>query len=70
MLRDEIARVVVLLQHNPELGVAVKAREVRRLLLPDTERFLYYRVRHRVKRIEILALWGAARENRPPLPRR
>jgi plasmid stabilization system protein ParE len=70
MLRDEIARVIRLLEQNPELGVAVQGRELRRLLLPDTDQFLYYRVRPRVRRVEIIALWGAAREFGPPLPRR
>jgi plasmid stabilization system protein ParE len=70
MLRDELARVIGLLQENPELGNRVKGREVRRLLLPDTEQFVYYLVRPRAKRIEIVALWGATREFGPPLPSR
>lgn len=70
MLRDELARVISLLQQNPELGIRVKGREIRRLLLPDTEQFVYYRVRPRAKRIEVVALWGAARELRPRLPSR
>jgi plasmid stabilization system protein ParE len=67
MLRDELARVLGLLERHPELGVCVRGREVRRLLLPDTEQFIYYRVRHRAKRVEILARWGATREFGPPL---
>jgi plasmid stabilization system protein ParE len=70
MLRDELARVIGLLQQNPELGIRIKGREIRRLLLPDTEQFVYYRVRPRAKRIEIIALWGATREFGPPLPPR
>lgn len=70
MLRDELARVIGLLEQNPELGIRVKGSEIRRLLLPDTEQFIYYRVRHRAKRIEIVALWGATREFGPPLPSR
>lgn len=70
MLRDELARVIGLLQENPELGIAIRGREIRRLLLPDTEQFIYYRVRPRAKRIEIIALWGAARQFGPPLPAR
>jgi plasmid stabilization system protein ParE len=69
MFRDELARVIALLQANPELGVCVRGRDVRRLLLPDTEQFVFYRVRTRVKRIEVVALWGAARGSGPPLPR-
>jgi plasmid stabilization system protein ParE len=68
MFRDELARVVALLQDNPHLGIRVRGREVRRVLLPDSEQHIYYRVRPRANRIEILALWGAAREFGPPLP--
>jgi plasmid stabilization system protein ParE len=70
MLRDELARVIGLLELNPELGIRVRGREIRRLLLPDTEQFFYYRVRPRAKRIEVIALWGATREFGPPLPSR
>ena len=41
MLRDELARVIGLLQQNPELGILVKGREIRRLLLPDTKQFVW-----------------------------
>jgi plasmid stabilization system protein ParE len=70
MFHDELARVIVLLQENPELGVRIKGRELRRLLLPDTEQFLYYRVLHRARRIEVIATWSAVREFGPSLPRR
>ncbi len=68
MFRDELARVIELLQDNPHLGIRIRGRDVRRLLLPDSQQFIYYRVRPRADRIEILALWGAAREFGPPLP--
>src|SRR5512140_365311 len=70
MLRDELARVIGLLQQNPELGIRVRGREIRRVLLPETEQSIYYRVRPRARRIEVIALWGAAREFGPPLPPR
>jgi len=70
MLREELARVIGLLALNPDLGIRVRGRELRRLLLPDTEQFIYYRVRPRAKRIEIIALWGATRAIAPPLPSR
>jgi plasmid stabilization system protein ParE len=71
MLRDELARVISLLARHPELGIRVRGNEIRRLLLPDTEQFIYYyRVRHRARRIEILALWSATRQFGPPLPSR
>ena len=68
MFREELARVIALLQDNPHLGIRIRGRDVRRLLLPDSEQFIYYRVRPRASRIEILALWGAAREFGPPIP--
>ena len=68
MFRDELARVIGLLEDNPELGIAVAGREARRLLLPDTKQLLYDRIRPRAKRIEVIALWGAARGTGPPLP--
>jgi plasmid stabilization system protein ParE len=70
MLRGELARVISLLARHPELGIRIRGNEVRRLLLPDTEQFIYYRVRLRARRIEILALWSAARRFGPPLPAR
>jgi plasmid stabilization system protein ParE len=70
MFRDELARVIGLLQDNPELGSRIKGREIRRLVLPDTAQVIYYRARPRAKRIELLALWGAAREFGPPMPPR
>ena len=70
MLRDELARVIGLLQDNPELGIGVQGRQIRRLLLPATEQLVYYRVRPRAQRVEIIALWGAARALGPPLPLR
>ena len=70
MLRDELARVISLLQFNPELGIGIKGRQLRRILLPNTEQLVYYRVRPRAQRVEIIALWGAARAFAPPLPRR
>lgn len=70
MFRDELARVIGLLQENPELGIRVKGRQVRRVLLPDTEQFLFYRVRPRANRIDVVALWGAVRGSGPPLPSR
>jgi hypothetical protein len=35
MFRDELARVIALLQDTPELGIRVRGREIRRILLPD-----------------------------------
>lgn len=68
MFRDELARIIALLQDNPELGIRVKGRDIRRLLLPDTAHFVYYRVRSRAQRIEVVAVWYAGREQGPPLP--
>ncbi len=40
MFLDELARVIALLQNDPYLGIRVQGREIRRMLLPDTKRFL------------------------------
>lgn len=69
MFREELARVIALLQDAPELGIRVRGRELRRLLLPDTAQFLFYRVRPRSMQIEVVALWAAARGSGPPLPK-
>jgi hypothetical protein len=59
MFRDELARVLSLLQEDPHLGIRVQGREIRRLLLPDTKHFLYYRVRPRAQRIS--PIWALER---------
>lgn len=62
--------MIGLLEQYPELGILVQGREIRRVLMPETEQFIYYRVRRRAMRIEVIALWGGRREFGPPLPRR
>ena len=68
MFRDELARMISLLQANPELGVRVHGREIRRILIPDTKHLIFYRVRPEEKEIEVVALWSATRASGPPLP--
>ena len=68
MFRDELAYVLLLLQDNPELGVAVRGRRIRRLLMLNTKHFVYYRVLPRARCLEILALWSTSRRGGPPLP--
>lgn len=61
--------MISLLADNAELGIAIRGREVRRILLPQTEHFLYYRVRPRAGRVEVLAIWHSGRQFEPLLPR-
>jgi toxin ParE1/3/4 len=55
LLRDELARVGALLTELPELGPAVHERDARRVVLPRTGYVLFYRVRPRARRIEVIA---------------
>ena len=55
MLQDELVRVIDLIVDQPRLGVQVMGRDARRAVLPRTGYILYYRVRPRLQRIEVLA---------------
>jgi len=61
LLRDELARVGALLSENPSIGVQVCGRDARRVVLPRTAYVLFYRVRPRAHRIEVLALVHGSR---------
>jgi toxin ParE1/3/4 len=61
LLRDELARVGALLAENPAIGLQVRGRDVRRVVLPRTGYVLFYRVRSRAQRVEILALVHSGR---------
>jgi toxin ParE1/3/4 len=64
LLRGELARVGALLSENPEIGVQVRGRDARRIVLPRTAYVLFYRVRPRAHRIEVLALVHGSRDAR------
>ena len=62
LLREELARIGALISENPEIGVQVRGRDARRIVLPRTEYLLFYRVRARAGRIEVIAFIRGYRE--------
>lgn len=66
MLDDEIAEAFLRVAAHPHSGVAVRARlGTHRVLLRGSSYFLFYRVRPRARRIEVVALWHTSRGPRP-----
>jgi plasmid stabilization system protein ParE len=66
-IRDEFRRFCELVAAFPDIGTRVESSRVsaRRILLPDVEYHVYYRVRPRAHRIEVLSFWHAARGTLP-----
>lgn len=64
---DDLARAAEKLTTNPAMGGPVRARRrgIRRLLLPRTQYYLYYRVEEEI--IRVLSLWHASRGSEPRL---
>lgn len=63
LLRDEIARAIALLGEMANSGTLVHGRDARRVLLEGSGYVLFYRVRPRLQRVEILALvYGGRRK--------
>lgn len=65
---EELDRALLRLADNPRLGMRApwsRPLEVRRLLLRRVEYVVFYRVRPRAQRIEVLALWYARRRDAP-----
>jgi plasmid stabilization system protein ParE len=70
LFRDELRRVFELIAGYPEAGAVSDDPElpgVRRILLPWTQYYLYYRVSEREKKIEVLGLWSTRRGDLPSL---
>ena len=68
-VRDEFRRFCELVAAFPDIGTRVASSRVaaRRILLPDIEYHVYYRVRPRAYRIEVLSFWHAVRGTLPRL---
>ena len=67
-IAEEVERAIGLLALQPAAGAparAVRLRGVRRILLSRVGYHLYYRVRPRLRRIEVLAFWHAKRGSLP-----
>jgi plasmid stabilization system protein ParE len=64
---DEFERAIRLIETRPEIGVRVKdiaGPSVRRLLLPRTRYYLYYRLAAD-DLLEVVAIWHASRGSGP-----
>ena len=61
LLDDEIARALQRIAAYPRSGVPVRGRDVRRVILRGSGYWLFYRIRPRLARIEIVSLWHARR---------
>ena len=46
----------------------VDLADVRRVLLIDTQHYVYYRINQAARRIEVLAVWSTSRGEPPILP--
>jgi toxin ParE1/3/4 len=61
MLDEEVERVLQRIAEHPRSGAVVRGREVRRVVLRRTGYLLFYRVRPRAGRIEVVSLWHGRR---------
>jgi len=69
-VRDEIARVFILILNQPHIGppaLDVELPGVRRIHLSRIRHYLYYRVLESEGIIEVLAVWSDSRGEGPPL---
>lgn len=70
LFREELRRAFALIAEYPEAGAAAEDVElagVRRVVLVDTQHFVYYRVDRPAKRIEVLAVWSTTFGEPPTL---
>lgn len=66
LFREEIHGVLSRLREQPELGERVEGA-IRRLLLPRTRYYLYYRVVGDARTVIVLSIWHTARGSGPAL---
>ena len=70
LFREELRKAFALISEYPEAGVIAEDLEltdVRRVLLVDTQHFVYYRMDRASMRIEVLAVWSTRRGEPPKL---
>lgn len=68
LFEEEIDRALLRLAHYPALGTRSRwprLQDVRRLLVRRVEYVVFYRLRPRARRIEVLAVWHARRGTGP-----
>lgn len=70
LVAEELDEAAQRLEENPEAGAVVLSRRiqgVRRLLLPRSQYYIYYRVDYDRRVIRIEAVWHASRGKGPPV---
>ncbi|HEX7150519.1 MAG TPA: type II toxin-antitoxin system RelE/ParE family toxin [Thermoanaerobaculia bacterium] len=70
LFRAELRKAFGLISEYPEAGTVaedVQLTGVRRVLLVDTQHYVYYRVSHAARRIEVLAVWSTRRGEPPTI---
>src|SRR5690349_15095425 len=69
LFRDELRRAFAVIGEYPDEGAVAEDFEltgVRRMVLVDTQHYIYYRVDRAAKRIEVLAVWSTKFGEPPP----
>jgi plasmid stabilization system protein ParE len=70
LFRDELRRAFALIAEYPEAGAVAEDVElsgVRRVVLVDTQHYVYYRIDRVAQGIEVLAVWSTKFGEPPPL---
>ena len=68
LFREELRRAFALIAEYPDAGAVaedVDLADVRRVVLVDTQHYLYYRVNRAAEQIEVLAVWST-KFGKPP----
>ena len=67
---DELQATLELLQGSPYAGApwpTKKRPTLRRILMPDTQNYLYYRIDERQNVLRVLSVWGTPKKGAPKL---
>jgi plasmid stabilization system protein ParE len=70
LVEAELREAIQALSAQPEAGTIFArrgVRGVRRLLLPRSQYYVYYRVNRDEKQVQIVAVWRTSRKKGPPL---
>jgi plasmid stabilization system protein ParE len=69
LFREELRRAFALIAQYPEAGAVaddIDLPDVRRVVLVDTQHYVYYRIDRTARRIEVVAVWST-KFGKPPL---
>jgi plasmid stabilization system protein ParE len=68
LVAEEMGEAMHALGSFPEMGEVFRPRTgVRRLLLRQSQYYVYYAVHHETREVQVLAIWHSARGKGPPL---